>query len=214
MKRALRELTGADHKVYAAGRTDAGAHALGQVVNFRLDGGITAERLPAALNATLPRDVSAVSCEGVEDGFHSRYSAAWRRYRYRYLDRRARPALERDYCWHYPSRLDEAAMAAGAQLLVGKHDWSSFCAAAEPAEDRVREVREASVARRGRFVDLEVLGDGFLRGLVRGIAGTLGEVGAGRRQPSWMREVLESRDRSRAGRAAPARGLTLMEVVY
>src|SRR5881296_2316198 len=100
LKRALRELTGEDHVVYAAGRTDAGAHAEGQVVSFQLKGRLKPARLAAALNAHLPKDVAVLSAEVAPDGFHARYSARWRRYRYRYLDRAARPALHRERCWH------------------------------------------------------------------------------------------------------------------
>src|SRR5919108_6550181 len=110
LKRALRELTGKDHVVYAAGRTDAGAHAEGQVVNFQFGGRIAPSRLVKALNAKLPQDIAALSAEAVPDDFHARYSARWRRYRYRYLDRPGRPALERDRCWHLAGSLDAAGM--------------------------------------------------------------------------------------------------------
>jgi tRNA pseudouridine38-40 synthase len=214
LKRALRELTGTEHKVYAAGRTDAGAHAEGQVVSFETDGRITPQRLVAALNARLPGDVSVLTAEAVPDGFHARYSARWRRYRYRYLDRRARPALERGRCWHVGGQLDVDAMSAAAKALVGKHDWTSYCSASEPATGRVREMRSAKVARRGDFVELELVAEGFLRGLARSIAGALAEVGRGRKPPEWVGEVLEARDRRLASRTAPAGGLTLVEVIY
>src|SRR5262245_49694593 len=123
LKRALREITGQDHVVYGAGRTDAGAHAEGQVANFHTDGRITPRRMVAALNASLPDDVSVLSAEEVEEGFHARYSARWRRYRYRFLDRPSRPALERGRCWHVRGPLDVTAMAHAAKALVGKHDW-------------------------------------------------------------------------------------------
>jgi tRNA pseudouridine38-40 synthase len=214
LKRALRSITGQDVTVYAAGRTDAQAHAEGQVANFHTDGRISPPRLMAALNARLPEEVAVLSVEEVDDGFHARYSARWRRYRYRYLDRVARPALARGRCWHVRGPLDVAAMAAGARALVGKHDWTSFCSASEPARDRVREMRSATVARRGDFVELELVAEGFLRGLVRSIAGALAEVGRGERPPEWVGEVLRARDRRRAPRTAPAGGLTLMEVIY
>jgi tRNA pseudouridine38-40 synthase len=198
LKRALRELTGKEHTVYAAGRTDAGAHAEGQVVNFRFEGRITPQRLVAALNARLPDDVSALSAEVAPDDFHARYSARWRRYRYRYLDRQARPAIERGRCWH----------------VRGRHDWTSYCSASEPADSRVREMRSAKVVRRGDFVELELVAEGFLRGLARSIAGALAEVGRGRRRPEWVGEVLRARDRRLAPKTAPAGGLTLMEVIY
>jgi tRNA pseudouridine38-40 synthase len=215
LKRALAELTGQRITVYGAGRTDAGAHAEAQVVNFRLpEGSIPLTRLVAALNAKLPADVSALSAAVVPDAFHARYSATGRRYRYRYLDRPARPALERDRCWHLPGPLDVRAMNEAARALVGRHDWTSFCSASEPEGSRIREMRSASVRRRGGFVELELEAEGFLRGLVRGIAGALAEVGSGRRPAEWVGELLAARDRSQAAKTAPARGLTLVKVIY
>ena len=214
LKRALREITGKDHTVYAAGRTDAGAHAEGQVVNFQTDGRISPPRLAAALNARLPEDVAVLSAEAVPDDFHARYSARWRRYRYRYLDRAARPALERGRCWHVRGPLDVDAMSEAATALIGKHDWTSFCSASEPPDARVREMRSARVVRRGDFVELELVAEGFLRGLARSIAGALAEVGRSRRPPKWVGQVLGARDRRQAPRTAPAGGLTLVEVIY
>jgi len=214
VKRALRELTGNDHVVYAAGRTDAGAHAEGQVVNFQFEGRIAPQRLVAALNARLPVDVAALSAEVVPEGFHARYSARWRRYRYRYLDRRGRPALERARCWHVAGPLDVEAMSNAAQALVGRHDWTTFCSASEPAGERVREMSSATVARRGEYVELELVAEGFLRGLARSIAGALAEVGRGRRPAGWVGEILRAKDRRLAAKTAPAGGLTLVEVVY
>ncbi len=214
LKRALLAVTGQDHKVYAAGRTDAGAHAEGQVVSFQTDGRISPHRLVAALNARLPADVAVLSGEEVHDEFHARYSAKWRRYRYRFLDRPSRPALERGRCWHVRGALDVEAMSAAAKALVGKHDWTSYCSASEPPDARVREMRSARVVRRGDVVELELVAEGFLRGLARSIAGALAEVGRGRRPPEWVGEVLEARDRRKAAKTAPAGGLTLMEVIY
>jgi tRNA pseudouridine38-40 synthase len=214
LKRALRELTGKEHTVYAAGRTDAGAHAEGQVVSFQSDGRISPRRMVAALNARLPVDVAVLTAEEVPDRFHARYSARWRRYRYRYLDRSARPALERGRCWQVSGPLDVKSMSAAAKALVGKHDWTSYCSASEPSDGRVREMRSAKVVRRGEFVELELEAEGFLRGLARSIAGALADVGRGRRPPEWVGEVLSARDRRLAPRTAPAGGLTLMEVIY
>ena len=214
LKRALHSITGRELKVYAAGRTDAGAHAEGQVVCFQTDGRISPHRLVAALNAKLPADVAVLSAEEVPEAFHARYSARWRRYRYRYLDRPSRPALERGRCWHVRGSLDAEAMSQAAKALVGKHDWTSYCSASEPVDARVREMRSARVQRRGDFIELELVAEGFLRGLARGIAGALAEVGRGRRPPEWVGEVLEAKDRRRAARTAPAGGLTLVEVIY
>jgi tRNA pseudouridine38-40 synthase len=214
LKRALKSITGQELKVYAAGRTDAGAHAEGQVVSFQTDGRFSPRRLVAALNAKLPDDVAVLSAEEVPDTFHARYSARWRRYRYRYLDRPSRPALERGRCWQVHGPLDVDAMAKAAKALVGKHDWTSYCSASEPPDARVREMRSARVSRHGDIVDLELVAEGFLRGLARSIAGALAVVGRGRRPPEWVGDVLEARDRRKAARTAPAGGLTLVEVIY
>ena len=167
-----------------------------------------------ALNAHLPPDVSVLSAEAVADAFHARYSARWRRYRYRYLDRPARPALDRGRCWHLRGSLDVAAMAEAVRPLRGRHDWTSFCSASEPELDRVRRMRSATLRRREPFVELELVAEGFLRGLARGIAGALAEVGLGRRPPEWVADLLEARDRALAPKTAPAAGLTLVEVIY
>ena len=214
LKKALKQVSGADHKVYAAGRTDAGAHAEGQVVTFQTDGRISPQRMVGALNARLPEDVAVLSAEMVPDDFHARYSARWRRYRYRYLDRPSRPALERGRCWHVRGPLDVEAMSKAARVLIGKHDWTSYCSASEPPNARVREMRTAHVARNGDFVELELVAEGFLRGLARSLAAALAEVGRGKQPPGWVGEVLRARDRRQAPRTAPAAGLTLMEVIY
>jgi tRNA pseudouridine38-40 synthase len=214
LKKALRSIVGRDTTVYAAGRTDAGAHAEGQVVNFHTDGRISPQRLLAALNARLPEDVAVLSAEAVPEDFHARYSARWRRYRYRYLDRPSRPALERGRCWHVRGPLDVDAMSEAARALIGKHDWTTFCSASEPQDARVREMRSARVTRRGDVVELELVAEGFLRGLARSIGGALAEVGRGKRPPEWVGTILDARDRRQAPRTAPAGGLTLMEVIY
>jgi tRNA pseudouridine38-40 synthase len=214
LRRALQNLTGRDEVIYGAGRTDAGAHAEGQVANFRYSGPLAPDRVAAALNARLPVDVAVLGAEEVPADFHARYSARWRHYRYRYLDRPVRPALARDQCWHVRQRLDVDAMRRAAASLLGEHDWTTFCAASEPAAGRVRTMRSAGLERRGRFVELDLVGEGFLRGLVRGIAGALNEVGSNRRPPGWLGEVLGARDRRLAPRTAPAEGLTLVEVLY
>ena len=214
LRLALAGLLSAEPTVHAAGRTDAGAHAEGQVVNFHYQGRLAPARLAAALNARLPADLALLAADEVPPGFHARYSARARRYRYRYLDRPVRPVLDRGRCWHVRRRLDVPAMAAAAAALVGEHDWTTFCAASEPAASRVREMRVARAERRDRFVELDLVGEGFLRGLVRSLAGALAEVGLRRRPPSWVGELLLARDRRLAPRTAPAAGLTLVAVQY
>jgi tRNA pseudouridine38-40 synthase len=214
LRAALGRLPGRFGVPHAAGRTDAGAHAEAQVVSLTYEGELAVDRLRGAINAHLPEDVAVLSVEPVDARFHARYSARWRRYRYRDLDRPARPALRRRTCWHVGAPLDAGAMQEAADLLVGRYDWTTFCSAGEPEEDRVREVREAVVRRSGAVVDLELTGEGFLRGMVRGLAAGLAEVGLGRRPAPWLGEILQARDRSLAPATAPARGLTLVEVLY
>ncbi len=214
LRAALRQLTGESVAVHGAGRTDAGAHALGQVASFDYAGRLSPDRIRAALNARLPADVSVVSAELARRGFHARFSALGRHYRYRWLDRQARPALLRHHCWHVRRRLDDGAMAEAVLALAGTHDWTAFCSAAEPVRKRTRPVWRAELVRAGDLVDLLISAEGFLRGQIRGVAGALAVIGAGRQDPGWLAALLAGRDRQLAPPAAPARGLTLMQVSY
>jgi tRNA pseudouridine38-40 synthase len=214
LEAALSRLPGNWGPVQGAGRTDAGAHAEGQVASVAYEGPLALRRLRGAINAHLPEDVAVLSVEAVADGFHARYSAVSRHYRYRYLDREVRPVLDRGRCWWVRAPLDEVAMRAALPALTGSHDWTTLCAAAVVEEDRVRRLLSAGVVRRGRFLDLDLVGEGFLRGLVRGIAGALLEVGRGRRDPAWPGQIVGARDRRLAPRVAPSCGLTLVAVHY
>ncbi|MGH7912601.1 MAG: tRNA pseudouridine(38-40) synthase TruA [Candidatus Dormibacteraceae bacterium] len=218
LAQALAELPGTWGSLQGAGRTDAGAHAEAQVASLTYQGPLPLGRLRAAINAHLPADVAVLSAEEAPPGFHARFSAIARHYRYRYLDRPARPVLGRGRCWWLARRLDEDAMAGGLPALVGRHDWTTYCVAGPRSgrggEDNVRELFAASVERRGPFLDLDLVGRGFLRGQVRGIAGALAEVGLRRRSATWPGELLRARDRRQAPRTAPACGLTLVGVRY
>ncbi len=211
---ALARLPGSWGPIQGAGRTDAGAHAEGQVASVGYEGPLALRRLRGAINAHLPPDVAVLSVEAAPDGFHARYSAVSRHYRYRYLDREVRPVLDRGRCWWVRTPLDEVAMRAAVPALLGSHDWTTFCAATVVEEDRVRRLLSASVARGDRFLDLDLVGEGFLRGLVRGIAGALLEVGRGRRDPAWPGQIVAARERRLAPRVAPSCGLTLVAVHY
>ena len=214
LEAALERLPGTWGSVQGAGRTDAGAHAEGQVASVSYQGPLPLRRLRAAVNAHLPEDVVVVEVEPAPPGFHARYSAIARHYRYRYLDREVRPVLDRGRCWWVRSALDETAMGAAVPVLVASHDWTTLCAASVAAEDRGRRLFSATVERRGRFLDLDLVGEGFLRGLVRGIAGALLEVGEGKHDPAWLGQIVAARNRRLAPRVAPACGLTLVGVHY
>lgn len=210
---ALAELLGEPVKVAAAGRTDSGVHALGQVAAFSTARVLPMKAYAVGLNGHLPADVAVVAAEEVPEAFDPRRWSLGKRYRYRISNRGGRSPLRRRTHWELFAPLDVEAMREGARALLGRHDFSAFRAADCEAPHAVREVREVSIAgEAGGEVALEVEGTAFLKHMVRNIAGTLVEVGKGKRPAGWVAEVLASRDRTRAGQTAPAHGLCLVEV--
>jgi tRNA pseudouridine38-40 synthase len=220
LTRALSLIDGRAVVVHGAGRTDAGVHALGQVASLELRREISGDKLRAAINGNLARDVRVIEAEAVDEDFHARYSARGKTYCYRVFNARyASPFLVR-YAHTDARNLDVARMQECARLFVGTHDWTAFSAAQSDVETRVRtvtrlEVRESwSAEGRGRLVEITACAEGFLRYMVRSIAGTLLEVGRGQMEATQVARALESRERSLAGATAPSKGLTLVEVHY
>ena len=214
LKRAVDGIAGKPTLVVGAGRTDAGVHAEGQVANFHVASGVPPAKWPDALNAALPEDIVVLSAEEVPLEFHAQFAATSKRYRYRVLNRRVRSALERLRTHLVKPKLDVALMAEAAKTLVGTHDFRSFGSEMSKKEKTVRTILAFDVVRQGDVVDFIVHGDGFLYNQVRSMVGTLIPVGLGSRPPGWMREVLDAKDRSRAGANVPAKGLTLVEVKF
>ncbi len=231
LERALEKITGETTRVTASGRTDAGVHALGQVVSFQSSTRLEPTVLQKALNAELPHDMAIRAASHAADDFHAIASARRKRYRYLLHDGPTRNVFTRHYAWHCHTRLDADAMQRAAQALVGRHDFKSFETSGSERETSVRTVFELSVTRgqgghaglpsaglpigdAGDFVALEIEADGFLYNMVRAIVGTLVEVGEGKRAESWPGEVLAVCDRRAAGRTAPAQGLLLVRVDY
>ena len=212
------QITGESVHVTAASRTDAGVHALGQVIGIQTATHLTAEELHRALNANLPADVVMRSVEQVRDGFHATRDAVGKRYRYQIHNDRLRPLFERQCVWHLPAPLDEVAMHKAGQKLLGEHDFASFQSAGSPRESTFRTIRALEVSRTSHAhlpqIWIEIEGDGFLYNMVRIIVGTLVDVGQGRRDESWLAEVLSARDRRQAGKTAPPEGLFLLQVYY
>jgi len=200
--------------IVGAGRTDAGVHALGQVVSFRAGGSIPTDRISIAVNSVLPRDVVAKETQEAPEDFHARYSAVSRVYRYTILESQYPSALCGRYVWWRQPWLDLDAMRQAARALVGKKDFASFALADTEDRTTVRELSRLSIERSGDRIVFEFEADAFLRGMVRSIVGTLVEVGEGRRSPEDVEQILLSRDRSAAGMTAPARGLCLVGVRY
>lgn len=209
-------LNGGENAVaVAAGRTDSGVHALGQVAEITVSARLTPDRLRMALNFHLrPWPVVVLAAAMAPEGWSPRFSATQRGYRYRILNRATRPALDAGRVWHIPYALDDAAMHRAAQTLLGRHDFSAYRAASCQAASAVRTMERLDVTRQGDEVVIEAEARSFLHHQIRNLAGTLAEVGKGRRPETWPRAVLDSRDRAQAGQTAPPDGLCFMWVRY
>ncbi len=215
LEKAIYAVTGKKTSVTGSGRTDSGVHAEGQVAHFDTDGaGIPPEKYAAALNGVLPCGIKIIESGAADADFHARFSAKRKTYRYDiYVSKTVRPLKDR-YAVNVPFALDETKMNAACAYLIGKHDFRCFLASNSAVRDTVREIYSAKVERRGDDLSFYVCGNGFLYNMVRIIAGTLVKIGAGEAQPEFMREVLDGKDRNRAGKTMPARGLTLVSVEY
>jgi tRNA pseudouridine38-40 synthase len=205
---------GADTRVTGASRTDAGVHALGQVVSLTTTARIAATGLRGALNADLPRDIRVLDAREAPAGFDARRSALGKRYAF-LIDNApiARPLLAR-YAWHIPQALDVAAMRRALTALRGRHDFGAFCAAPGREKDPVCVVRALHVVRRKERIAVLLSADRYLHHMVRNIVGSAVEVGRGAHAADWLAAVLTSRDRRQAGPTAPAQGLALVRVLY
>lgn len=217
LEQALAGALGHPVRVTPAGRTDAGVHAVGQVVSFETGSPVPARAMPALLNARLPYDVVAGRAHDAPSGFDARRSARRRVYRYSLWTDEYETLLSRRFAHHCPRPLDLEAMNEAAARLCGTHDFSSFIggAAEEPfPRSPVRRVERARWRREGRWLHFDCTANAFGRHMVRGIVGTLIWVGRGRLTPDGFEELLRARDRRAAGPNAPARGLTLRRVDY
>lgn len=214
LEAALAQRTGQAVRLAGAGRTDAGVHALGQIISFQAETRIPVERMALALNSALPPDVSVRKVEAVTDTFHARFSASSRLYAYLILNRQTPSALLRRYSAFCPFLLDAEAMQAGAGALLGEQDFAAFANELEPGQPTFREVTRCQVGRYRNLVIVRIEANAFLRGMVRAIVGTLMEVGTGKRDPASIAAILNSRDRKQAGPSAPPQGLCLLKVRY
>jgi tRNA pseudouridine38-40 synthase len=215
LETALKQLTGSEHVIVGAGRTDAGVHAQGQVAHFDTESGLPVVRWRAALNGLLSPDLSVQGAEEVDDSFHARYSAKSKEYCYLILNRPQRSAIWHHRSYYLPQRLDLQRMAQGAGCFTGTHDFRAFSAAGSSAKSTVRQVFTSSVFDCGPWIGFRVAANGFLYRMVRLMAGTLVEVGLGRTDPSRIEELLESPDEhEKGGPTLPPRGLFLVRITY
>ena len=212
LRDAIQSLTGESPVLTAAGRTDAGVHALGQVVNFRLEREFPIAQMPGALNARLAPDIAVRRAEVVDESFNARYSAKARLYAYRIRQALPRGAYQRQYAWGLHDTLDVAAMQAAGDRLAGQHDFRAFGRSPRPGGHTVRHVRDVRVSGAGDWVTIAVAADAFLYGMVRRIAGALVEVGRRRQPVEWIDSLLGG---STTGlRLAPPQGLVQVAVEY
>lgn len=211
----LQRLTREKIVVHGSGRTDTGVHALGQRANFRTTSRMPLRAFQAGLNSLLPPSVVVVKAEEVPWAFHARYSARAKTYEYRILNRPYPSALQRRFCWWLPRPLDLPAMKEAAGLLIGTKDFAAFQASGSGVKTTVRQVFAASwEALDGGWLIFRITADGFLRGMVRAIVGTLVEIGLGKRSLAQLQQLFVTPKRPLAGPTAPAAGLYLLEVLY
>ena len=214
LNKALSKFFGEEIAVIGASRTDSGVHAKGNVAVFDADVTMPPDKISYAINNILPDDIRIQSSEQVEGDFHPRYCDTRKTYEYRIFNARFPDPLVRRYSHFVYYPLDEVKMQEGADFLVGTHDFKSFATPKPDVENTVRTIEECTVKREGNMVTIRIVGDGFLYNMVRIIAGSLIKVGNGMIPPTEIKNILEAKDRTRAGHKAPACGLTLCKVDY
>jgi tRNA pseudouridine38-40 synthase len=212
VERALAEVTCRETRIAGAGRTDAGVHAVGQVISFVPQWRHSLTELQRAMNALLSKDIVVHQITWVADDFHPRFSAVSREYRYTILNEPFRSPLARRFAYHYPKPLNVEAMARAARCLVGSHDFASFGRPPQ-GENTVRQVYQAECTRQDHIY-FDIVANAFLYRMVRNLVGTLLLVGIGELSPRRFEEILQARDRRSAGPVAPAHGLCLVRVNY
>lgn len=201
-------------QVTAAGRTDAGVHALGQVVNFMTSVNIPMSKFPLAINSLLPKDIVVKQAEIVPTEFNARFSPVSKTYRYTIYNSRIPSVFLRNYAYHVPVILDVDNMKLAARQMVGRHDFRSFCASGSSAKTFTRNLMDIEVVRQQDVITIEATADGFLYHMVRIIVGTLVEVGKGKLSPTQITDIISAKRREAAGPTAPPQGLCLLKVVY
>lgn len=214
LEEAVAQIVGYRVHVMGAGRTDAGVHALGQVASLHAEFCHPADTFRKALTSVLPPDIVVSRVEAMDEDFHAQRCAKWKRYRYTLLMRPYPSALERQYALFVPRPLKIDAMNDAVKALIGTHDFSAFQAAHGSAESPVRTVLMAEFRQDKEHLSFEIVGDGFLRHMIRIIMGTLLDIGRGRLQPENLQAILESRDRNRASKTVAPHALCLLEVGY
>jgi tRNA pseudouridine38-40 synthase len=212
IEKALKILTKEDIRVTGSGRTDSGVHALGQVVSFQVQSGLSLDQLQKGLNGLLPVDISIISLDELEERFDARRDAVRRTYRY-IISRRAR-AINRQYVWAPRTSFSIERMQKASEYLVGEHDFASFCKANGQTESFISNIHDVRWKMIEDEIHFEITANRFFHHMVRSIVGTLVEVGRGKISPEHFQEIMMAKDRTCGGPTAPAQGLFLVRVEY
>ena len=213
IQNSIYKITKEDVDLTSSGRTDAGVHALGQVANFKTNSKIPVEKIPGAINASLPDDICIVDAKEVDLNFHSRYSAKKKRYRYVIYNNKYKNPIFRKYSYHVKYNLNFEKMKEESMHLLGEHDFVGFMSTGSSVKSTVRTIYHIDLKKEDDLIVIEVEGNGFLYNMVRIIAGTLIDIGRGKITES-LKDIIESKERSRAGHTAQASGLFLKKVYY
>ena len=213
LEQTLSTILGEEIEISGSGRTDAGAHAMGQVANFHCRSTMPAEEILQNLRRYLPEDIGIYSCKEASERFHARLNAVTKTYRYRIWNSQTPCVFERRFVTVLPEKLDTGAMEKAAKHLLGEHDFSAFCAAKGKKKSTVRRVDAIEIRRQGEELVIDVTGNGFLYNMVRIMVGTLVEVGLHQRSADSVSDLFGGK-RASAGMLMPAKGLCLMEVTY
>lgn len=214
LESVLSEMTGEPVTVIGAGRTDAGVHARAMTANALLDTDLSEDEIQAYMNRYLPEDISVNSVKQAADRFHSRFKAIGKTYRYTCWYGDSKPVFDRKYVTVLPEEPDVERMREAAEYLIGMHDYKSFCGNSKMKKSTIRVVDTIRIENSGHYIRFYYHGNGFLQNMVRIMTGTLLEVGFGKRRSEEIKDILEAKDRKRAGYTAPAQGLCLMKVDY
>lgn len=214
IEKAIMNITGENVKIIGSSRTDAGVHAKGQTANFYTMSKIPDLKFASAINSKLPRDIVILEALDVDKNFHSRYSSIGKRYSYKILNRKQPPAYFKNFVEHCPYELNYSHMVSASGAFLGKHDFTAFKSTGSSAKTSIRTIKMIELTKNDDLITINIEGDGFLYNMVRIIAGTLIDVGRGRICPDSIMDIIESRDRGKAGKTAGASGLCLERVYY
>jgi len=214
IEEVIERITGEKVELNASGRTDAGVHALRQVANFKTNSNIPIEKIPIAINTYLKKSIVIKNAEEVDERFHSRYNCKQKTYKYVINNNEYPSAIYRNFEYHIPQKLDVDAMKKAIKYFEGEHDFSGFKASGTSSKSSIRTIYKAEIKDENDRICIYLTGNGFLYNMVRIMAGTLVDVGVGKIKPEEILNIIDSKDRQRAGKTLPPQGLYLMKVEY